>query len=160
VQLRLSVCKSYIKEPTRLSLLSLACASGFPQSDRVPAQPGPTAERGRTLRHGGIYDTETGSHLIAHFPLLPPYIETAGTLPPYGLMLMLDLPVLLAVNSTLYGAGRQEKSGAETGKDPDQEFGPRHIPPTGVTTLDRNYDGVSAAARVADGRPRPYIPAT
>jgi hypothetical protein len=88
---------------------------GSPQVDRVAAMPGPEADPGRVLRHGGIYDSETGSHLIAHFALVPPYTETPGTMPPYELMLMLDLPVLLAVNSTLYGGGVSELADIQRG---------------------------------------------
>lgn len=89
---------------------------GSPQVDRVPAMPGPEAEPGRVLRHGGIYDTETGAHLIAHFALLPPYTETPATMAPFELMLMLDLPVLLAVNSTLYGGGVSELADIQKGQ--------------------------------------------
>jgi hypothetical protein len=88
---------------------------GSPRVDRVPPMPGPAAEPWQTLRHGGIFDSEKGSHLLAHFALCPPYTETPGTMPPHEIMLMLDLPVLLAVNSTLYGGGISELADIQKG---------------------------------------------
>jgi hypothetical protein len=81
------------------------CLRGSPNTDQVARLPGPTGPAGNEIRYFAIFDKETSGYPLVYFRATPPFTMIPDDVPAWDAVVFWDLPVLMAINSSLLSSG-------------------------------------------------------